>query len=245
MAALAGAGLTSLLLGLESGSQDALDRMGKNSTLGQNLAAIAAVREAGLEPEVGFIMFEPRSTLEDLAANLAFLRQARLLDRLGRTANLLHHHQIALRGTRLYAQSLAEGRLVPEGALGFHGRLIYRDPRVAWLARAMRALCLKVLLAMGDLASGLHWNRESKQEPYASLNALLVEQFERLLSLCRSWVGDPCPREAASLLEQGRREVEHALALARRQQGKQPCQRDDDQGRGAEVTSDPAPVGPW
>ena len=215
MQALARVGLSSLLLGLESGSQAALNRMGKNSTPTQNLAAIDAARSAGLEPEVGFIMFEPDATLEDLAANLAFLRRARLLDRLGRTANLLHHHQIALMGTRLYARTLAEGRLAPEGPLGFHGRLVYRNPRVAWLAGAMRGLCLRVLKAMGEPDSGLHWRREAAREPYVTINALLIEQFERLLALSQSWAAEPATCQAVSALAQCQGEIEGALARSR------------------------------
>jgi radical SAM superfamily enzyme YgiQ (UPF0313 family) len=212
MRVLARSGLTSLLLGLESGSQGALDRIGKNSTPEQNLAAIATVREAGLEPEVGFIMFEPRSTLEDLAANLAFLRRARLLDRLGRSANLLYHNQIALKGTRLYAQALADGRLQPEGLLGFEGRLIYQDPRVGWLAGAMRRLCLRVLRAMGQAASGIYWGGEAAQEPYAGLNGLLQEQFARLLSLAGSWPAEPPAKQAGQAQETALGEVEDFLA---------------------------------
>lgn len=214
MQTLARSGLTSLLMGLESGSQGALDRIGKNSTPEQNLAAIAMLRDAGLEPEVGFIMFEPRSTLEDLAANLDFLRRARLLDRLGRSANLLYHNQIALKGTRLYDQSLAAGRLMPEGLWGFEGRLIYDDPRVGWLAGVMREVCLKVLRAMGQAASGVYWAREAISEPYVGLNGLLQEQFERFLHLAGSWPAEPPANQAEQARQRAHGEVDDFLDAA-------------------------------
>ena len=84
---LTAAGLKSLLLGIESGSPHVLKRLRKHTSVAQNEDAIRAVRDAGVEPEIGFIMFEPASTMEDVCENVRFLERNRLLDRLGRTAN--------------------------------------------------------------------------------------------------------------------------------------------------------------
>ena len=149
MQELADCGLTSLLIGLESGSRRVLERLGKNTDTSDNLKAVETVRNAGLEPEVGFIMFERTSSLAQIEENLSFLMEAGLLDRLGRTANLLYHDQIALKGTRLYEQAKAEGKLRPKGVAGFEGELFYDDPRVRWLSGAARRLCLDVLRKMG------------------------------------------------------------------------------------------------
>jgi anaerobic magnesium-protoporphyrin IX monomethyl ester cyclase len=63
MQALVEAGLSSLLLGIESGRSQVLQRLGKHTSIAQNELAIALVRETGLEPEIGFIMFDAASTL--------------------------------------------------------------------------------------------------------------------------------------------------------------------------------------
>ncbi|MCB2186569.1 MAG: B12-binding domain-containing radical SAM protein [Deltaproteobacteria bacterium] len=213
MEELAAQGLTSLLLGLESGSGEVLARLGKNSSVAANLAAIELVRRAGLEPEVGFIMFERASTLGEVAANLEFLREANLLDRLGRTANLLYHHQIALKGTGLYAQALAAGKLIPEGVVGFEGRLVYEDPRVAWLAGALRSLCLEVLRHMGRAEGTLYWSRErTLAEPFRSLNQFLVETFPRWLAWAGRWDGAPPAEAGAALLAEGLAEAARLAA---------------------------------
>ena len=60
MRELVKAGLTRLLLGIESGRPDVLKRLGKHTSIACNEQAIATVREAGLEPEIGFIMFDAR-----------------------------------------------------------------------------------------------------------------------------------------------------------------------------------------
>ena len=89
MRELVGAGLTRLLLGIESGRPDVLKRLGKHASIAGNEKAIATIREAGREPEIGFIMFDAASTLDDIRENLKFLQRNRILLTVwGRTANL-------------------------------------------------------------------------------------------------------------------------------------------------------------
>ena len=207
---LAAAGLQGLLLGLESAHPAALERMGKNTPPPVNLAAIRAVRAAGLEPEVGFLMFDPQGALEEVEANFAFLQEAGLLDRLSRTANLLSHQQIALLGTPLYARAAAQGRLSPRGVLGFEGVISFRDRRVAWLAGPVRALCLEVLARGGRPESPLYWRREQPgAEPFARVNRFLVSSFREFLQLARE--PEPSPAWTAGLLEDYRRELDRLL----------------------------------
>ncbi len=202
------AGLTSLLLGLESAHPAALERMGKNTPPEKNLAAIQAVRAVGLEPEVGFLMFDAQGELAEVEANFAFLEGAGLLDRLSRTANLLSHQQIALKGTPLYARAAAQGRLLPRGVLGFEGVLAFRDPRVAWLAGLVRSLCLEVLEMGCRPQSALYWRREAPgREPFSRVNRFLVRAFRELLQRARGLAREPSPAWSAGLLEEYRREL--------------------------------------
>ena len=138
MRELVKAGLTRLLLGIESGRPDILKRLGKHTSIACNEQAIATVREAGLEPEIGFIMFDAPSTLDDILQNLKFLQRNRLLDRLGRTANLLCHDHVALKGTAGYGNALQRKMLLPQGLFGFEGLLLYEDFRVGWMAGLMK-----------------------------------------------------------------------------------------------------------
>jgi radical SAM superfamily enzyme YgiQ (UPF0313 family) len=213
--ALAGAGLVSLLLGLESASPAALARMGKNAAPADNLAAVRAVRDAGLEPEIGFLMFDADAGLDDAAANLAFLQEADLLGRLGRTANLLCHRQIALKGSRLYARALAQGRLRPRGALGFEGVIAHRDSLLDWLAGAVQTLCLHVLRCMGEPGSPIHWSLEGRRiEPFNAVNRFLIESFVRLLGVCRSRDRPPDGQWTDSLLNEHIFQIQALLAGA-------------------------------
>lgn len=191
------AGLSSLLLGIESGSANMLGRIRKGTTQDAGERAIALCRAAGIEPEVGFIMFLADTSLSDIRENLDYLARNRLLDRLDRTANLLGHRQIVLKGTSGYAQLAVKGRLDVSGVMGFEGRVRHIDPRVAWLSETALAACHWVLRQMGQSDSPVHW-RCSAGPAHERLNAALVKRFHELLNLAEGNGTPPAPELAAA-----------------------------------------------
>jgi anaerobic magnesium-protoporphyrin IX monomethyl ester cyclase len=230
MRSLVDAGLTSLLIGLESGSPQILRRLSKHTNITQNEQAIALIREAGLEPEIGFIMFDAGSTLDDLAQNLNFLKENGLLVQLGRTANLLYHDHIAFKGTAGYEESLAQGRLAPQGLFGFEGRLLYEDDRVGWLAGLMKSLCQFLLREMGDPLSPIYWRLEEMGiEPHQTVNDHLVEIFTRLLRMAETLTYRPEAAWTEKLLEKTVDELQGTISRGQKQElkeygdAKRPC----------------------
>ena len=71
-------GFLDIFLGIESGVQSMLDRWKKSSTVEQNLIAIQKVRESGLRLNPGFILYDEKTTFEELKENLNFIRMANL-----------------------------------------------------------------------------------------------------------------------------------------------------------------------
>lgn len=69
------AGLSGVYFGLESGSQAALDRFQKDTTVERNLEGVALLRELEIGVDFGFIMFDPWTTTDELLDNLAFLKR--------------------------------------------------------------------------------------------------------------------------------------------------------------------------
>lgn len=180
---LVAAGLNSLLLGIESGSRSVLGSLDKYSSRAVSERAIRLCRAAGIEPEVGFLMFVPDSTVADLGDNFEFLKNNNLLDRLDRTANLLSHCQIVLHGTSGYDRFSEEGRLRPAGMFGFEGEVAYRDEAVAWMSELVVYACHYVLREMERNDSPVYWQRPHHTPAHISLNDYLVLMFERLLQL--------------------------------------------------------------
>ncbi|MCD6551737.1 radical SAM protein [Thermotoga sp.] len=70
-------GLRRVFLGLESGSQSMLNRFRKDVTVEQNLRALEILSKLDLYVSPGFIMFDDRTSLEELQENVRFLRTIR------------------------------------------------------------------------------------------------------------------------------------------------------------------------
>jgi anaerobic magnesium-protoporphyrin IX monomethyl ester cyclase len=222
MRSLRDAGLTSLLLGIESGCPRVLQRLGKRTTVAQNEQAIAAVRDVGIEPEIGFIMFEPASTLDDVSENLTFLERNRLLDRLGRTANLLYHYHIAFKGTPGYRLALERGLLAPAGPYGFEGRLLFEDRRIGWLAQIMRSVCQFILREMGKPRSRIHWSADVVGESASqAVNDHLVEIFKRMLATAAGLQSEPKAAWSERLVSRTLAELEQTLSAVDARGGRQ------------------------
>jgi radical SAM superfamily enzyme YgiQ (UPF0313 family) len=199
--ALTEAGLHQILIGLESGSDHALRRINKMTSVTENERAVRLLRRYGLEPNLGFIMFEPDSTLNDVRANFQFLKRNDLLNRLTVTANVLYHHQIVLRGTPAYRRLLEEGRLEVSPALPYEGRTFPADGRAAVLARIMRGITNRIFLDMAGIWSGRQKEPDDAPQKYARLNNLLVNWFETLLTALEAGELFPGDKEARFLAD--------------------------------------------
>jgi radical SAM superfamily enzyme YgiQ (UPF0313 family) len=175
--ALVDAGLRHILIGLESGKDESLRRMHKMTTVAQNERALRVLREHGVEPNVGFIMFEPDSSLEDVRLNFEFLKRNDLLNNLPVTANVLYHHQIVLEGTRAYHDLKKEGRLELRTD-SYEGAASFRTPEVAVLADIMRQTTNILFSRMEGIWSGKVVEPPGLREGYAKVNLMLVKVFE-------------------------------------------------------------------
>lgn len=73
-------GVTKVFLGLESGSSAQLRRFAKGITPNDAVVAITRAQEWGLTVELGFIMFDPLSSLQEVRENCDFLLTNNLQD---------------------------------------------------------------------------------------------------------------------------------------------------------------------
>jgi hypothetical protein len=175
--ALVRAGMDEILIGLESGSDDTLRRLQKRTTVEQNRRALGILRSHGVEPNVGFLMFEPESTLDDVRVNVAFLREERLLERLSITANVLYHQQIVLAPSPSYEEARAGGTLTLSAHSPYEGSVPYAYPEVEFLAETMAEACRHIFAGLPLEA----WLGEPGGRDYAPLNDYLVGLFEGML----------------------------------------------------------------
>jgi len=201
VAALVEAGLRQVFLGLESGSDRALRRMEKLTTVAQNERALKILRKHGIEPDVGFIMFEPDASLADVRSNFEFLQRNDLLNNLPVTANVLYHPQFILQGTPAYQALREAGRLEVSSFSAYEGIPSFADRRVAVLARIMGRIAAFLFRRLAGFWSGRLEEPEGAREKYAQMNRLLVERFASLLKMLEAGEDFSPEREEAVVQE--------------------------------------------
>jgi hypothetical protein len=148
---LARNGAGSVFLGIESGCDAVLKRIGKRITKQQIIRGIRTVQESGLKLTIGFIMFEPDTTLVELAENCTFLEELGLLTDHDLTANLLYHNQIVLYGSPAWERFEREGRILADTRLPFEARCRFRDDRVELVCSAMGRLAAEYFKRMDNI----------------------------------------------------------------------------------------------
>lgn len=82
-------GFRTFFLGIESGSDSQLQRFCKGSTVVENEEALKIMRRCGIEPDIGYILFDPLVTLEELQESLQFLKRNGLHKHISRFAKRL------------------------------------------------------------------------------------------------------------------------------------------------------------
>jgi hypothetical protein len=190
MTTLVDNGATSVFLGIESGSDTVLARIGKRISTDQIRSAVRIVRESGIQLNLGFIMFEPDSTLAELEENYTFLEELGLLAEHELTANLLYHNQIVLRGSAAWERFEREGRLLTDEHLPFEAGCRFRDERVGLVCSAMGRLTSHYFSKMDSICTTLPaaadccgTERQAACFSGSDINDLLKGAFR---ALCRS-----------------------------------------------------------
>lgn len=183
--ALTDAGLRHILIGLESGRQETLKRLNKMTTVEQNERAIRILRKYNIEPNVGFIMFEPDSSVSDLRENFNFLNRNELIKSLDITVNVLYHHQIILKGSKSYKILLENNRLKLSPYSSYEGNPDYENEQVAAFAGIMREITNFIFNQLKFLWDNKN-NFVSEQNYYRRANKILVDLFENVLRYMES-----------------------------------------------------------
>jgi radical SAM superfamily enzyme YgiQ (UPF0313 family) len=178
--ALARAGLKDVFLGIESASEATLMRMRKGINPSKSAASVQMLRSLGIEPNLGFIMFEPDCMLGDVRQSLAFLKENNLLQKLDVTANVLYHREIVLRGMPNFTRLAAAGRLTGTDAFEYEGIYLFTDPSVQFLADLMSYVCRRVLRATENARSPICWKRGASA-PSQRVNDYIVTLFAETL----------------------------------------------------------------
>lgn len=208
-AALAKNGASSVFLGIESGCDAVLTRIGKQINTDQIRRAVRAVRENGIRLSIGFIMFEADSTLAELRESYTFLENLGLLTDHELTANLLYHNQIVLYGSTAWERFECQQRLLIDDRLPFEAHYRFRDERVGQVCSVMGRLTSDYFRGIDSLRrsavtprDGLAQRERIDSLDTDGLNELLKEAFTALCSAAVNASGEDLGRIELSLRQQ-------------------------------------------
>ncbi|MFC1629306.1 B12-binding domain-containing radical SAM protein [Gemmatimonadota bacterium] len=143
--ALKAAGLKSVFVGIESGSQNQLDSCGKRTSVAVNRQSLEILNELEISFVMGLIFFDPYTRMADVSANLSFLMDTQSL--WGPRGNVLsiENRVIVYKGTPFHERLAAEGRL--EGDY-IDCTYTIRDWRVRYLSKLSHLVLKRVLPGM-------------------------------------------------------------------------------------------------
>lgn len=159
LAPMVKAGLKDVFLGIESASPSALKRMRKGVSPSKSADSVELLHQYGIDPNLGFIMFEPAGGLADVRDNFVFLKDNCLLSKLDTTANVLYHREIVLKGMQNFTTLASAGRLIGFDTFGYEGRYCFADPSVQFFADLMSIVCRRILRASDNARSPISWTR--------------------------------------------------------------------------------------
>lgn len=83
------AGLREVFIGIESGSSEQIARYKKNNEQNKSIKAIMTLNSLSIDVDIGFILFDPYMSINDLANNLDFIHQAGISTNYSRLAKKL------------------------------------------------------------------------------------------------------------------------------------------------------------
>ncbi len=181
------AGLTNVFLGLESGDPASLKRLRKHLTVDENKKAIQLLREYGIEPTFGFIMFEPHSTLESVRNNFEFLKEMHIMTTPAITAHLLYHRQTLFQGTPDYQTMMPDmpcsGR--DASCLTYEAPYSIKNQKVEAFSQIVTRVCqvvLSLLPTIFDCAANTSMASTMSSTPALTIvNNTLITIFEKTL----------------------------------------------------------------
>jgi radical SAM superfamily enzyme YgiQ (UPF0313 family) len=185
------AGLRSVFLGVESGNQAALDRFHKGTTPEASERAVNTLTNLGICCDMGFIMFDPWQTLDEVEQNVEFLQRMR--DAHG----VIVHAAIVTSRLRLYPGSAAMQRYSADESGGQLGSVpppahdadaaydyFLRDKRVAVIQLAVCVLAdgLRMIATEAGRSAELPPEMGSSLLGYIRRLADGLERLEPLMS---------------------------------------------------------------
>ena len=137
------AGIDSVILAADNFSQPVLDRYRKQTSVQQNIESIQILKSLEIDAYLGIIMFDPLTSLDELAENLEILKETPFL----RPWQILSKLEL-YRGSPITQEFDRQGLLEWDG---FNARYQFQDERIQGVYDGVETLMKILHPAMGEL----------------------------------------------------------------------------------------------
>lgn len=147
-------GLEAVFLGIESFNQRQLDMYSKRTTVQQNIIALEILKNCDIKVEIGLIMIEPFTSIEEFVENLQCLEKTAFFDIVDITQSFISSSctLISIPGTRMYEILARENVATKKNELGY----LFKDKKMQTIHEALK-----------------QWEKETK--PYAESRYLIYK----------------------------------------------------------------------
>jgi hypothetical protein len=164
--------LCSLFIGFESGSQKILDYYQKGATVPQQARALEIIQDLGIDLVVGYIFFDPISTLEDLRESLHFYVRLNQYD-----VSKFSQRLRVLPGTLIHKRMQAEQTVFGDI---WHTTYDFSSPRIDTVYTLVRGLFFSLLPTLLDRTAT---NRRLPEKQAEQIISLMERDFRTALDL--------------------------------------------------------------
>ncbi len=170
-------GLSHIYFGIESGSQNSLEVYNKKTSVEDNRKAIDLIKSKNIELTLGFIMFNPYSSFQDIMESTLFLYEMNELFRIFPLTNSLSVYP----NTPISKRLLMDKLLISDSYKEPLNCYVYKDDRIGLLSKKMREYynyTYQIEIFINKLIKGLkRKNSESELNLQNNLNSLNKDKF--------------------------------------------------------------------
>lgn len=175
-------GITHIFIGIESGSNSQLLRYSKGASVSMNERIIAKLQNYGMEIDVGFIMFDADTTIEELEENLNFIQRTGLRSTVSRFAKKLR----VTPHTAIYKDYVSRGLITSDLNIDeLYYDYTFLDPKIELICSYINALDAHVLKESYYLQALIRSAATKSEKDTAYKRLLLLREYGYLfLSDC-------------------------------------------------------------
>ena len=172
------AGISKLFVGIESFSDSQLKRFCKGNTSDDNIKALNILHASGIETDIGFIMFDPYVTIDELEENVDKIIESNFITTTARINKKLR----VINNTKFYSKLHNTEILKDFDKLGMDYKWDFADPKIDSLYEKFARKEEKNIQKMYFLQSNLRsMNDDNYTNELKSLRKELIIDFKKLI----------------------------------------------------------------